>query len=453
MKRARPLCWAGFLGGLALSGCAGYAPLALPQAPDGAAAPSFTAPAVSRTAPARPLEVPELAVSTSAASGLTQTDAMALAVLNDPDLRAARLKAGVAQAQIFAAGLLPDPRFGAGVSRGPEFTGYSLSLSEDLEALVLRPAAKASARANGKKVDLSVLWQEWRTAEKAGELFVRAREDARLEETLSESRRLLAGNYERDQSNFRQSSAALEKVSADLAVLADADARLRSIRLDADAARHRLDYLLGLSPDAQPRLLDGDESLNLSAAEFRADLAELPRRRVDLLALQAGYDSGQERLRQAVLAQFPVPAVGADWGRDAVDGIHSAGLSLDFPLPVLNGGRGRIAVLRAGRAALRQAYQARLDQSQNQADQVHSATLIMAKELDALRAQTSAMKSIASSAEQRFRAEEMSAGAYVGLEAGLLKDEEESIRLQASLDSARLQLDLLLGLPLRAQRL
>ncbi|MDE2038434.1 MAG: hypothetical protein KGO96_02825 [Elusimicrobia bacterium] len=46
----------------------------------------------------------------------------------------------------------------------------------------------------------------------------------------------------------------------------------------------------------------------------------------------------------------------------------------------------------------------------------------------------------------------MDAGAYVGLETPLLKDEEESIRLRASLDSDRLALGALLGLPFGAAR-
>ncbi|HVA67602.1 MAG TPA: TolC family protein [Elusimicrobiota bacterium] len=430
---------------LLLGGCAGYAPLPLPASPDTAAAP------LSRTL-AKNLSLAGLSISSALAQGLTEADVMALAVENDPDLKAARRKAGVAKAQIFAAGLLPDPIIGGDVSRSSvHLTGYNLSVSEDLEAFVLRPSAEASARANGRQADLAVLWQESQAAENAGELFFRLQEDQRLQKSVSEARRLVAQDYQFDQSNFQQRPASLEKVSADLAVLADADAQLRSIRLDADAVRHRLDYLLGLSPQARPKFLDATASPELSSPQFHEAIAAMARRRLDLLALQAGYESRQQDLRRAVLSQFPAPNFGLQWGHSNEEDVYSAGAALSFPLPVLNGSRGAVAVLRADRAALRQAYLARLAQAQNQADQIHSAARIMDKELDDLRAQTAAMRSIASSAEQSFRNGEMSAGAYVGLETSLLKDTEEAIRLHASLEAARLRLGLLLGLPLAMQ--
>ncbi|MDE1977403.1 MAG: TolC family protein, partial [Elusimicrobia bacterium] len=137
--------WASALGALLLSGCAGYEPLALPAAPDASATLSLP----SRKG--RP-KIPGLSVSSSAVQSLNETDVMALAVLNDPDLKAARLKAGVAKAQLFSSGLLPDPNLAVGWSRGPRFTGYSVGLSEDIEAFVLRGAAEASARENSKRV-------------------------------------------------------------------------------------------------------------------------------------------------------------------------------------------------------------------------------------------------------------------------------------------------------------
>ncbi|MDE2313156.1 MAG: hypothetical protein KGL04_03150, partial [Elusimicrobia bacterium] len=109
--------------------------------------------------------------------------------------------------------------------------------------------------------------------------------------------------------------------------------------------------------------------------------------------------------------------------------------------------RGSAAVSRADRTALRAAYQARLDQAQNGADRIYSAARIISSQLEKLQEQTSDMKALASSAEEHYRNGTMSAGAFVGLETALLKDEEESIRLRAALDSARLELDLLLGLP------
>ncbi|MDE2425043.1 MAG: TolC family protein, partial [Elusimicrobia bacterium] len=408
-----------------LSGCAGYAPMALPTAPDTAQAPSLAVPAAG-------LHIPGLVVSTAAAQGLDERDAMALAVVNAPDLKAARLQAGVAEAQLLEAGLWPDPHLSGGVGRGPEFTGYSVGISENLEAFVPLGAGKAQARAHRKQVDLAVLWQEWQTAVTAGQVFIRAREDEDLQEVLERSRKLLAQQYDIDQADFQQSASAIQKVSADLTVLSDADARLREIQLDADAARHRLNFLLGLAPQARPALAELEQpgevaGQGFSQDQFQSALALIASRRVDLLALQAGYESQEQRLRQAVLAQFPALSVGLREGRSAEEGIHSVDLGIDVGLPIFDGNRGKIAVERASRAALRADYQARLDQAQNEADRLWQATAIMAKQLERLEAQTAALKAIAATAEQQFRSGTMDAGAYVGLETSLLKDEEESI--------------------------
>ncbi len=423
------------------SGCAAYSRRSLPTASDALSE-------VAAVSSASAVQVPGLGLSTSAPQALDVTDAMTLAVLNDPDLKTARLEAGVAKAQLFAAGLLPDPHLAAGVGRGPELTGYSLGVSEDIQAFVLRPAAQAQARARRSQVDLAILWKEWQTAVAAGRLFIRVRKDEDLRAVIERSRGLLAQQYELDSADFQQNAAAVRKVAAALTVLSDADARLRRVQLDADAARHELNYLLGLDPEARPSLRAATgPAPALSREEFKDALGALAAHRVDLLALQAGYESQEQRLRAAVRAQFPALTAGFRWGRGAADGVHAVSLSVEVGLPVFNGNRGRVAIERASREALRADYQARLDQAQSQADGLWRSTTIMTEQLARLRAQTAALKAMAGVAQQQFRSGEMDTGAYVGLETSLLQDEEESIRLRAALDADRLALNALLGTP------
>ncbi|MDE2489252.1 MAG: TolC family protein [Elusimicrobia bacterium] len=432
---------------LLASGCASYSSLSLPTTPDAALAAGVPSSGSG-------VRTQDIALSTGAASTLTEADVMSLAVIRDPDLKAARLKAGVAQAQTFEAGLLPDPRLAAGLGRGPEFTGFSLGVSENLKAFVVRPAVTAAARARGRQVDLAVLWQEQQAALSAGRLFIRIQQDEALKGVIERRRALLARQYQLDQADFQQSAAAIRKVSADLSVLSDADAQLRQLQLGADAARHELNYLLGLAPEARPTLEGADATRPQALPEerFKITLASLAAHRVDLQALRAGYESQEQRLRAAVRAQFPPLDAGLQWGEDAAEGKHTTGLTVGLGLPIFNGNRGRVAVERATRAALRAAYQARLDRAQNEADEIWQATNIMTEQLEQLRKQTSALKTIAHAAEQQFRSGGMDAGAYVGLETSLLQDEEESIRLDAKLDADHLALNALLGLPLVSAR-
>ncbi|MFX8453537.1 hypothetical protein ABTL48_21310, partial [Acinetobacter baumannii] len=73
------------------------------------------------------------------AAPLTPQGVAALAVVNNPDLIALRSRAGVAEAQAFAAGLLPDPTFSFGADKvlsGPDtFLNIAGALGLDLNAL------------------------------------------------------------------------------------------------------------------------------------------------------------------------------------------------------------------------------------------------------------------------------------------------------------------------------
>src|ERR1700694_3959124 len=62
----------------------------------------------------RQMPLPELAAHRfDPTDGLDMTEVAMLAVVNNPQLKVARAAAGVAHAQAFAAGLLPDPRLSA----------------------------------------------------------------------------------------------------------------------------------------------------------------------------------------------------------------------------------------------------------------------------------------------------------------------------------------------------
>src|SRR5437899_9143253 len=118
-----------------LSGCAVYHPSPLPVGPDLAEAPQrLTAdPARLRVAPLKTIQV-------DARDGLTPLETAVLAVLNNPDLAAKRKATKVNDAQVFLAGLLPDPQISASLDRpvaGPDNqTAYSVGAGLDLAGLL-----------------------------------------------------------------------------------------------------------------------------------------------------------------------------------------------------------------------------------------------------------------------------------------------------------------------------
>lgn len=424
-----------------LSGCATYHPQALPAAPDLSRSPVLTVSAGRFAFPGlKPHPFP--------ADGLDETAVVALAVINNPDLKAARLRAGVADAQMLEAGLLSDPQISGGLARSALHSGYSLGLSADIHALITRGAAKEAAEAHTRQVNLEILWQECQVAEKARELFIDLRADGRLHRVLGAGRKLLAGRCTEENRALKRGTATAEAVSADLAALADADSQMGRLQLNANLARHQLNELLGLAPDAPFPLVGGTDSPALSRAELQSALVALPQHRADLLALRAGYQSEEQRLREAILAQFPSLSVGVDQGRSAEEGLHTVGLSVNLTLPLFNRNRGQIAIQRATRALLYQTYQARLDKAQSDAHRVWTATQIMTRRLRNLESQVRALKESAAEAEIQFQRETLDSNAYGKMQLLYRSEQADAIRQRASLDKAQAALEILLGLPI-----
>jgi outer membrane protein TolC len=93
-----------------------------------------------------------------------------------------------------------------------------------------------------------------------------------------------------------------------------------------------------------------------SAAELISGIEE---RRLDLLALKSGYQAQEERLRAAVLAQFPKINIGFTHAGDTTNVITS-GFGVTIDLPLFDRNQGTIATENATRTKLFDEYIARL---------------------------------------------------------------------------------------------
>ncbi len=426
---------------LVISGCAHYRPSPLPTAPDLARTPQLTA-------PAKQFWLPGLAPHTIPTNGLDETTVEMLAVFNNPDLKAARLQAGVAGAQVFAAGLLPDPQVAADAYLAAVNYGGDLGLSEEIRSLITRGAKRAAAVAAQKQVNLNILWQEGQVAAQAQQLFVAIRAGTRLRAVDAAMNSLLEAQYRRDRSAMERGNTTSTTVSAELVALSNAEITLRQLESQADLARRQLNALLGLDPNVHLHLIGPAKRSPLTPAAYHAAIAALPQRRADLLALQAGYQSQEENVRLAVLRQFPALSLGAIFDRELeVEPINGFGPTASLSLPIFNRNRGQIAVQRATRAVLRQTYQARLDSAVSQAGQMWSAARIETAQLRDLNAKLPLLRQTAAAAEQSVQRNHLNAMAYVNLESGYLAKEAEAIQLEAALENEQSALRLLLGLP------
>jgi outer membrane protein TolC len=298
-----------------------------------------------------------------------------------------------------------------------------------------------------KQVNLDILWQEWQVAERARELYIQTQALGELRGVLDARRKLLARLYLKAEASLQHHYLTVSDVTADFIAWNSAEAEWRAFELQDNQTRHALDELLGLAPDVPLRLRGAPREQLVTTAQYRSAVAALPRRRPDLLALKAGYQSEEEQLREAILAQFPLLSAGVEKARSAEEGIQSIGFNVTLTLPLFNRNRGPIAVGRASRAYLHQAYQASLDETTNQADQVWKAVRIMQGQLKTLDARLCGLERAAAAAKESLGRGTLSLADYARVDSNALAAQAEEIQLRASLEQAQAALAMLLALP------
>ena len=427
---------------LCLPGCATYSPHPLAEQPD-----LIDRPAALTIDP-RTLPLPALRKHVfDPRDGLDMTEVAMIAVINNPDLKAERRKSDVARAQLFDAGLLPDPQISASVDHpmggGPGLTeAYGVGLNYDLLSLITHGSQVDAAALAKHQVDLDLLWHEWQVAQQARELYVKAVYDADRLRLLGHAQRLYARRYARSSQAFKNGNLTLDVAGTDLTALLDANTRLNQAQRQQNQTLHDLDALLGLTPDTQLILTPPGEAGKLDMDP--ALLKTLPERRPDLLALRAGYGSQEAKVRQAVLSQFPSLSVGFTRARDTGD-VNTVGLGITLNLPLLNGNRGAIAIQRATRAQLRQEYQARLDQTHGQIDLLQKQNDLIEQQLGRIDANLPELGGMVDRAEHAYDAGNIDALTYLNMQNTLINKQLERADLEESLWDTHIALDTLLG--------
>ena len=300
---------------------------------------------------------------------LTSDEVTVIAVLANPDLRALRMKEGVAAAQVFASGLFPDPQISGGVDQllSPKdqglVNGYSGSVGLDLlGALATRAVERKIARSAQNQARLDIAWQEWTTAGQARVLAIRLpyqTEAASLAKQAADSaNRILILTLEATQRGDLKG----EDLEARRIAAADATVRAAATARDAETSRLELNRLLGLRPEEALDLV-GPAPLATWITPDAAALFESARaQRLDLQALAAAYDGQEATLHRAILGQYPRLGITLARARDT-SAVHTLSPAVNFDLPLWNRNAGVIDLVRADRSRLRAEYAARLHQT------------------------------------------------------------------------------------------
>lgn len=291
-----------------------------------------------------------------------------LAVLISPDLKALRAKEKVACAQVFDAGLLPDPQMAITYAHPPGMMpgttdAYSFGLNYDIGALATVWLNKKIACEKANQTRYDVAWQEWLTANQAQLLAIKI---YYLQQQLGVAQR--ASKSAKDLVDLTKIELEKHDTTIDVFGLRQAtylDFVGRAISLDRTLKKTilELNALLGLPPEKK-LFLKVKDSMKIRSLNPDEIFKAAQGCRLDLLALRAGYDSQEAKVLQTILGQFPHFSMGINRSKDDT-GIITNGISLNFDLPIFNRNRGAIAIAETTREQLYLEYIARLNQTRS----------------------------------------------------------------------------------------
>lgn len=381
--------------------------------------------------------------------GLDVTEVAMLAVANSPDLRIQRDDAKVARAQAFAAGLLPDPQLSYEhthpTSNQPDLTSaFNLGLSLDIGNLLTRSSRVASAKSNTREVDLNLLWSEWQTIAKARTLFDKMDFLRQLVARLQQEHDALAPIQQYIRRALAAGDLTYDSASAGLNAASDVDNKLADAPRQLDQADHDLHDLLGLDARVPLHLVGAPYTVDPDFAQAAKALDDMTKRRPDLLALQAGYESQQQKLRAAILAQFPSITVGFLRARDTSN-IYTTGFSVGLSLPLFDGNRGNIAIERATRQKLRDDYAARLLTDRNDIDRLLADLRSFHAQRAALTQHAETLTRAREAAQRSYAAGLLDWPTYLAIRASSLAADTDLLNLQQNESQQAIALDALVG--------
>lgn len=288
--------------------------------------------------------------------GLSLAEGEIVALVFNPDLRLARLQAGIVSATAEHAGLWQDPQFGVDfltviesaanpllVTPGMSFT---IPISGRLEAEKARADAALAAELTRVaeqewqlRIEVRRAWFRWSAVKLQADKTERLL--ASIESLVASITRLAeTGEIVRTEAALF----AIEQVSQQQALL--------MFRGQAAEREQELRMLLGLSPDTPleflPTLALHDDPKDMTSASAT-------KRSLLLSRLRDEYKASEQALRREVREQYPDLTIGplAEFDR----GSTLLGFSLSLPIPILNANKQGIAEAHAKRELARAAFE------------------------------------------------------------------------------------------------
>jgi outer membrane protein TolC len=365
-----------------------------------------------------------------------------LVAINNPDLRAARARLGVAAAQVMQAGILPNPA----VAVSYPFVIAGPGVIQNVKSILLLGTRREAAQKAASETSAALLWQEWLTIGKARLLAVDIISGERQKGLIAETRKFLQERFDLTSAAVKEGNATLATLSPDLAAVGDIQKAYDDLERLQLSRRHQLNALLGLVPGAELTLVAPAGVPSIDPPLIRRQLAALADRRPDLIALQYGYQSEDAKVREAILSQFPNLSVGINsTGTGETSATLTFGPQVTIDLPLFDRNQGAIAVEQATREQLYQEFNARLSAAAGEINALLSEQTLLSRQLAGVEPRLKEAHAIAQMADMAFKQGAFDERAYVEIEVALLAREQEKAGLQQAILEGQVGLATLTG--------
>lgn len=381
---------------------------------------------------------------------LTPREVGLVAARNNPGLADIPGKIGVANANVLAAQILPNPSVGLGYAfllSGPAtVNALSASISQDVKAIITYQPRVTAAKARFGQVSAGAVWDVWQVAQKARLLAIDIDSDEEEIHYRTQSLALLNGEVDAVRKATEQGNLALSAEAPLFSSQSTSQKDLATARLQLLKDWQALDALMGLQPTARFRILP-PAPVRLPG-KVDSLVATLPTRRPDLIALQLGYHAAEQDVRIAILSQFPALSLGVAGGNDTSD-VVSLGPAVTFDLPIFNRNQAGVATGQATREQLRAEYQAALDDADGTVHSLIARLRVVTADLARARAGAAQARALLNSAKSAYQNGNIDQRGMVDYQSTLLDRQLEVVGYQRILheDALALEVELGLGLP------
>ncbi|MEX2578381.1 MAG: TolC family protein [Verrucomicrobiales bacterium] len=292
--------------------------------------------------------------SFNAEDGLSIGEGRTVALVFNPDLRLARLRAGVAKSTAEHAGLWDDPELSIDVLNitqsvpDPWVIGSALAFTVPVSGRLKVEKQRAEA---AKHAELDrVAEAEWEVSRAVGDEWLTwSAQRHRVQQAEATGRQLdsIIGSTSRlaDAGEIPKTQAALFAVER-----AGRRAEQERFRSELEESGQRLRSLMGLSPSADLSL-----SATLSATSPHPGINEPSESHPSLVRLRSEYEVAEKTLHREIKKQYPDLTFGPQGESD--EGQSRIGFVGAIPIPILNSNKGGIAGAAAERELARAAYE------------------------------------------------------------------------------------------------